>query len=540
MNVLQEDFSGCLHKLMRYPSVKDIKPFIPQALKLQKLPNAVGGQEVIRQNYVLEGKALPALPPVSDVDQGMHNQQQHSKRDGSPYARQASNHHDQSKNQTLVFSGNSGFVQHIPPAALDAIKPVAEGFVHATKNVLESKGGAALNKAIHDMRKNTQSYMRKANTPTSSASTSNFPPMFDQAISSNSRVIVPNQSANSSRSQVTNTSSSTSSGHGLDRQSQSQLGQIVAKALVVLEAEFTAHGRGNDDSKDNTPTETGDVAKAALKAKIAAFTGLEHVRDVLLGLSQEINPLVIESGMLESSTISVTNNKKLALSDSKPNIDQQSASPATMRRPANAVSASTKSGIPSSISSPVRSSFETSKEARPPSRSTSYTSGVLSVGSIEQEVPAPEVYIPAPPPLLPAKPFSFDDLIEDSVPNAKGSPLSSSPKGSGSSGVVSRVKSPRSSLAHSQFSWMLSDESVTSVASTVSSIAGQPSGTGGSNSSISQTLFSSTSPSPSQRMKIDPLAGSVSRRGGSGMSVASSGLTPISNQQNQDDDPLSL
>lgn len=156
---------------MRYPSVKDVHQFIPQALRLQKMPNAAGGQEIIRQNYVLAGKPLPPLPSVADADHGgQHHQQQQQHhqnpyqqhqqyRDGSPSPipqqrrqQQGGNHQDHHKTQSGSFPGNGVLSQHLPPAALDAIKPVAEGFVHVTKNVLESKGGAALNKAIHDMK----------------------------------------------------------------------------------------------------------------------------------------------------------------------------------------------------------------------------------------------------------------------------------------------------------------------------------------------------------------------------------------------------
>jgi len=170
--VLEEDFAGCLHKLMRYPSVKDVQQFIPQALRLQKMPNAAGGQEVIRQNYALAGKPLPPLPIATDNDHSssssggsghyqQQHQQHHQRRDGSaspvPQRRHlqgggGGHYQDSHKAQSSSFPGNGVLSQHLPPAALDAIKPVAEGFVHVTKNVLESKGGAAINKAIHDMK----------------------------------------------------------------------------------------------------------------------------------------------------------------------------------------------------------------------------------------------------------------------------------------------------------------------------------------------------------------------------------------------------
>jgi len=156
-DLLEEDFAGCLHKLMRYPSVKDIQLFIPQALSLQKLPNAAGGYEIIRQNSASSGKPLPPLPAeATETEQSRQNQSQQQHRpprvaSPSPYSRQSSYHAPQNQHSNQA-PGNGVLSQHLPPAAYDAIKPVAEGFASVTKGVLESKGGAALNRAIHDMK----------------------------------------------------------------------------------------------------------------------------------------------------------------------------------------------------------------------------------------------------------------------------------------------------------------------------------------------------------------------------------------------------
>ncbi|KAG0002725.1 TBC1 domain, member 5 [Entomortierella chlamydospora] len=570
-DLLQEDFAGCLHKLMRYPPVKDVQLFISQALSLQRMPNAAGGQEVIRQNYALAGKPLPALPPLgADADQGSHNHQQQYKRDGSssPYTRQSNQlhynqpgHNDQSKSQILSFPGNGGFAQHLPPAALDAIKPVAEGFVHATKNVLESKGGAALNKAINDMKKNTQSYIRKVNAPVPATPSSSFPPMLDQVISSSGRVTPSSQpvhhppkhqgaSNNDTNSSSSNNNSSGSVGHSPDNQFQVQLGQIVAKALAILEAEFVSPANSDDSSKVKGKDETNEV-RAPSKAALAAISGLEHVRDVLLGSTRDVDPLVIESGMLESSAIAATSHintrdaaqsgTKIAPSPLNPSSNSQTlgTSPVSQRKPINAVAVTAKTISPSSTiisSSPVRSSIEIPRDARTPSRTSNYTTGAAAISS-EHEHPVTERYVPTPPPPVPTpKPFSFDDLIEDTIPTTarSTSPLPGS-KGAGSSALASKVKSPRSSLANSQFSWMLSDEgTATSTGSTAATSFS-------THSPVSKSdLFSSSIASPSHRVKIDPLAGSISKPGGSGMPVTGSGLTSISNQQLQEDDPLRL
>lgn len=171
-DLLDQDFAGCLHKLMRYPSVKDVQSFIEQARNLQRQPDAAGGYNIMLSNSIISGKPgkpLPPLPPEStEAERGrqdqLQGQQQQSSRNVSPsYSRQSSyqssqqqhpqsHHNDHAKSQTSGFSSNGVFGQHLPPAALDAIKPVAEGFASVTKGVLESKGGAALNKAIHDMK----------------------------------------------------------------------------------------------------------------------------------------------------------------------------------------------------------------------------------------------------------------------------------------------------------------------------------------------------------------------------------------------------
>src|SRR5690606_25606393 len=90
--------------------------------------------------------------------------------------------------------------------------------------------------------------------------------------------------------------------HGPDKHIQSQLGQIVAKALVILESEFTSSSKGVQEgagSEDANMATEASSPNSPSKAALAAISGLEHVRDILLGFSKEIDPLVIESGMLE-------------------------------------------------------------------------------------------------------------------------------------------------------------------------------------------------------------------------------------------------
>ncbi|KAF9936171.1 TBC1 domain, member 5 [Mortierella alpina] len=590
--LLEEDFAGCLHKLMRYPSVKDIHQFLPQALRLQKSPNAASGQEVIRQNYALAGKPLPPLPPAhADVDHphsGRTSPSYSQRQSPSHHHAQAQYHyqhpqahsHDQSKGS--AFSGNGVLSQHLPPAALDAIKPVAEGFVHVTKNVLESKGGAALNKAISDMKKNTQSYIRKANTHTPPPAPSTFPPMFDQAISSTGRMAATSRPAPSPPKHH--------HAHGsisdANKQFQSQLGQIVAKAVVILDAEFISPSRtgaGTPNNSDSNRSTTGDEkepVKEPSKAALAAMCGLEHVRDALLGFVKELDPLVIESAMLEKpAQIPTTKgagnhyHTPVTVNQATPQAEGQvaeSTSPVPRTLPhasttANSPSGQLKKGVP------ARSSMDITHERRSLSRTSSqanvatesslqHGATAVSPASICDSAPTVPVQTTPPPP---PKPFSFDDLIKDTPaePTRSSSPLSSGSRGASGAGLRSKTKSPRSSLAHSQFSWMLNDGAedgtqsgpaasrtgsagvASSSSSTSLSSATKGSNGGGTSRPLGEFTLASSPSLGGHRVKVDPLAGSVSKRSGPGAqqgagSRTGAGLSTLQGQQLQDDDPL--
>ncbi|KAG0375491.1 hypothetical protein BGX24_009017 [Mortierella sp. AD032] len=604
--LLEEDFAGCLHKLMRYPSVKDVQQFIPQALRLQKMPNAAGGQEVIRQNYVLAGKPLPPLPVAVEADHGgQHHQQQHQnpyhqqqqhqqqqRRDGSaspiPQRRQQQGGYSQDhhKAQSGSFPGNGVLSQHLPPAALDAIKPVAEGFVHVTKNVLESKGGAAINKAIHDMKKNTQSYIRKANAPPTASPTPDFPPMFEQVVSSVSRQSAATRHAPPAQQSKQDSHAAATGGSNTDKQLQSQLGLIMAKALVILKSEFMSPSSSSlstsipkESSVNTASKESADVESAKsspTKAALVAMTDLEHVRDILLGFTKDLDPLVIESGMLEKSAVVTPASKAINNSARTIPTTQATAHPVE-RAPINATRQDTLQPNTKHSNSPTRSTSDHSIEQRQGiSRNSSQASDLSGFSSggdhhhhHQQEyrynaanggsatppaaaalgagiVPAlmAETYLPAPVPPPPTpKPFSFDDLLGDTAIESTSSRTSSPPSsarktgtGLAGSGLASKVKSPRSSLAHSQFSWMLNDSGDDGATGGGAGAAGAAAG-GGGGARSSMDLFSAGS---ANRMKIDPLAGSVSRGSGNlgGGSHSSAGVGAGGHQALQDDDPL--
>ncbi|KAF9211750.1 TBC1 domain, member 5 [Podila verticillata] len=524
-DLLDQDFSGCLHKLMRYPSVKDTHLFITQALKLQKLPNAAGGQEIIRQNNTLAGKPLPPLPseqPSSPKQKIDHpSSSPHSSHHYSSHKQQPQ-HHGYSDHSRQIFPGNGVLSQHLPPAALDAIKPVAEGFVHVTKNVLESKGGAALNKAIHDMKKNTQSYIRKAGTaaPLPPSTTSNFPPMFDQAISSTGRLAASSRPAPSPPPTVGPKSHIVSN---TDRNFQSQLGQVVAKALVILESELA-------------PKAT-DSSKNASKEVLAAISGLEHVRDILLGFTRDLDPLVIESRMLdapnpEQESKAQQESQNATKHDPEPTVARtlvnNGASPSPKR--AGVASLVTGSPGPGSQRTDGQGSHKPDDRKILPRAHTNNgqeyrfdAGGEVYSGS----VPSPSLVPVQAPPVKQSQPFSFDDLIDtsDSIPSR---PNRAKDRTSGVSGVTANTKSPRSSIAHSQFSWILDEDNQ---GGSEGSTPGPGPTNNGPGLRPAAEIFS---PSHSNsRMKLDPLAGSVSKRS------TSFGRPPSAQGQHlHDDDPL--
>ncbi len=85
--------------LMRYPPTSDAEVLIPQAIYLRDHLTPEGGASIIQHNAFRTGKTLPVqIPPLKEPQ----------------------------KTESLV----------------------QEGFVHVTKNVLESRSAVAINKAI--------------------------------------------------------------------------------------------------------------------------------------------------------------------------------------------------------------------------------------------------------------------------------------------------------------------------------------------------------------------------------------------------------
>ncbi|KAG0083734.1 hypothetical protein BGZ92_010517 [Podila epicladia] len=426
----------------------------------------------IRWFRLLFGREFP-MEDVLNLWDGIFAQ------DPSLNIHQQQHHGHNSDHSRQIFPSNGVLSQHLPPAALDAIKPVAEGFVHVTKNVLESKGGAALNKAIHDMKKNTQSYIRKASTVPTPSTTPSFPPMFDQAISSTGRLAASSRPAPSPPPQ---------------------------------------------------------------NEAMAAISGLEHVRDILLGFTKDLDPLVIESKMLDTPKLEekVPQEAQNATKHDEP-ISQSrtpvnnSASPSPKRGVTNSVSGSP--GSPGPVRADDQNSHKSDDRKNLPRNAQTNNgqeyrfdaAGEVYSGSVHSSPALAPVQAT---PVKQSQPFSFDDLIDTSDSVLSSLHNRSKDHTSGVSGLTaSNTKSPRSSLAHSQYSWMLDEDNQGSSGlggSTPGSGSGSNSGTG--NLRPAAEIFS---PSTNSRMKLDPLAGNVSRR-----STSFGRHSSTLGQQLQDDDPL--
>lgn len=408
--------------------------------------------------------------------------------------------------------------------------------------------------------------------------------MFEQVVSSVSRQSAATrqhapphqQTARQQPYQDSHINAGGGGSNNTDKQLQSQLGQIVAKALVILESEFVSPSTGEVTKESTTTTanssskESPDVGSGKLptKAALAAISGLEHVRDILLGFTKDLDPLVIESGMLDKPAV-VASPAPVPKAQNSPKTSGQAP---VERAPINAARQDTLHPN-NTKNSPSRSTSDNVIiERQGISRNSSQASdlsGFSSSGDPQEyrfntggsgSTPPPlasmaETYMPAPVPPPPApKPFSFDDLLGDSATDTptssssssasrKGSPPSSRNKtgtglaGSGlaGSGLANKVKSPRSSLANSQFSWMLDDSGDDGLSQPSAAKAGGA-GTGGGAARSSMDLFSPGS----SRMKIDPLAGSVSRGAGILGGGSSSAGTAAGGGGGalQDDDPL--
>lgn len=346
--------------------------------------------------------------------------------------------------------------------------------------------------------------------------------MFDQAISSTGRLAASSRPAPSPPPQNTGPKSHLVS--NTDRNFQSQLGQVVAKALVILESELSP--------------KTDASSKITSKEAMAAISGLEHVRDILLGFTKDLDPLVIESKMLD-----VPKAEEEKAPQETQNATKHDEPIAQSRTPVNnGASSSPMRGVTSLISGspgspgPVRAdgqNFHKSDDRKSLPRNAQTNNGQeyrfdaggeVYSGSVHSSPALAPVQAP---PVKQSQPFSFDDLIDTSDPVPSSRPNRAKDRGL----TTSNTKSPRSSLAHSQYSWMLDEDSQGG-----SGLGGLTPGSGSGSNGGPGNLRPAVeifSPSTNSRMNLDPLAGNVSKR-----STSYGPQSSIHGQQLQDDDPL--
>ncbi|CAG8478943.1 12154_t:CDS:2 [Ambispora gerdemannii] len=297
--LLESDYAGCLSMLMRYPPVSDVDFLVKQAIFLRDHMTTDGGAQIILQNAIRAGKSISAHITTTAGDR------------------------DSNRNST-----SSG--------SLDVLVP--DGFVHVTKNVLESRSAVALNKAIlsavgevkvsKDKRKlNFKSnwlfidlidFTRSLNnlqknvlrrpehlSHESRKRASDFPSRFGNSIPNN------HQQQQQQRESATVDTSSSAAELARLREQNRQMAGVVSKSIELLEQELFVRQKNREiqnlaeqekieKSSDRSRSSSFDDVissneeNSALTANeisiLHALTGLKHVRDVLDGTTRDFNP----------------------------------------------------------------------------------------------------------------------------------------------------------------------------------------------------------------------------------------------------------
>ncbi|CAG8635027.1 3791_t:CDS:2, partial [Ambispora leptoticha] len=240
--LLESDYAGCLSMLMRYPPVPDVDFLVKQAIYLRDHMTTDGGAQVILQNAIRSGKTITP----------------HITTDAT----------DREPNRNSISTGS-----------LDGLVP--DGFVHVTKNVLESRSAVALNKAIlsavGEVKKNV---LRR-----------------------------PENLSHENQSATVDASSSAGELARLREQNR-QMAGVVSKSIELLEQELFVRQKNREaqnlteqekieKSSDGSRSSFDEVVSSneensALTANeisiLHALTGLKHVRDVLDGTTRDFNP----------------------------------------------------------------------------------------------------------------------------------------------------------------------------------------------------------------------------------------------------------
>ncbi|KAG9303580.1 hypothetical protein G9A89_018476 [Geosiphon pyriformis] len=267
--LLESDYAGCLSMLMRYPAVNDVEFLIKQAIFLRDHMSSENGSKIIQQNAIRSGKTIPIPLTNYDRDSRRH-------------------------------SASGGPLEGLAP----------DGFVHVTKNVLESKSAVAINKAIlsavGEVKKNV---LRRSEIPQSRPDSENrkrsseFPSRYGNSI--------PNNQIFQSKDGVVDLGSSSPELAKLQEQNN-QMATVVSKSIELLEQELFVRSKNRDipnpnqlenlkyqeeshSSFDDSPSHINSEISALSANEISilhALAGLKHVRDVLDGSTKDFNPSV--------------------------------------------------------------------------------------------------------------------------------------------------------------------------------------------------------------------------------------------------------
>ncbi|CAI2169233.1 19489_t:CDS:10 [Funneliformis geosporum] len=266
--LLVSDYAGCLSMLMRYPPTTDVEVLVPQAIFLRDHLTPEGGASIIQDNALRIGKILSVQThPLKETHK------------------------------------IEGLVQ--------------EGFVHVTKNVLESRGAVAINKAIlsavGEVKVSDRNVLRKQDGQIRSEyDKRNYP----SSVEYSQRYAQSNHSYNHVdplRSEIPKTSEEITKLKDQNR----QIALVVQKSIEILEQEILGRaklreitsaadaekiekssdgsesrssfeyisGNNNEDSTTLSPNEI---------SVLHVLHGLKHIRDVLNGFVKEFNPHIME------------------------------------------------------------------------------------------------------------------------------------------------------------------------------------------------------------------------------------------------------
>ncbi|CAG8534166.1 14057_t:CDS:1 [Acaulospora colombiana] len=234
--------------LMRYPAIDDVEVLVPQAIYLRDHLSQEGGEQIIQQNAVRLGKPiiLQSLPVKRDAVR------------------------------------IEGLVQG--------------GIVSVTKNVLESRGAAMINKAI--LSAVGANFRKRQNSP-------DFSSRYQHVSHDPLYTDVPYQP-----SKINYLDQSNQTRHNFEeitrlREQNRQMGIVVQKVIDILESKFredndkiekSSEGSASRSSFEYIAGNSNEESSDTLPSSdpLHVLKGLKHIVDVLNG-SGELNPHILDS-----------------------------------------------------------------------------------------------------------------------------------------------------------------------------------------------------------------------------------------------------